>query len=358
MSAAAGGLVSAVRTLVKSGANIRDIDAGGRNAFLIAAAEGRTQVVSYLLTVEKALISDSSKSGNTALHRAAAYGQTDVVEVLLLAGAAIDEKNADGATPLSRASRWGHDDVVLMLLSHGARADIADSAGIFPLEWARLKQHDDVVGMLATVKGASMGSGRLSIPSAPASYESMPHAGSHSLSISPPPPADTPASTAASAFGGAGGAMVPISEEDVDTQQYIVEDDDDVRTNSDGYGGDDGYMLGTPMHAEGWMAKQGQIFKTWKNRWFVLEGRSIFYYVKEGAPKAKGVIHMVEGTDVVIEEKYSKPFCFTISTPSRRHILQAADEDEMAEWVEAIQNNLDCLAAGDEAMDGGIAEED
>ena len=100
------------------------------------------------------------------------------------------------------------------------------------------------------------------------------------------------------------------------------------------------------------MAKQGQIFKTWKNRWFVLDGRTLYYYSKEGAPKARGMIQMVEGTDVIIEERYAKPFCFTICTPSKRYILQAADDDEMAEWVESIQNNLEtCL--WNATLDGG-----
>jgi hypothetical protein len=91
------------------------------------------------------------------------------------------------------------------------------------------------------------------------------------------------------------------------------------------------------------MAKQGHIFRNWKNRWFVLDGRNVFYYAKEGATKARGVIRMVDGTDVIVEERYAKPFCFTIITPSKRFVLQAADEDEMAEWLEAIQNNLECM---------------
>jgi len=60
----------------------------------------------------------------------------------------------------------------------------------------------------------------------------------------------------------------------------------------------------------------------------MLEERNIFYFSKEGSDKPKGVIRMVAGTDVVIEEKYSKPFCFTLVTPKKKFILQAANEDE------------------------------
>ena len=81
----------------------------------------------------------------------------------------------------------------------------------------------------------------------------------------------------------------------------------------------------------------------------MLEERNIFYFSKEGSDKPKGVIRMVAGTDVVIEEKYSKPFCFTLVTPKKKFILQAANEDEMADWIEAIQNNLEnCEDVGDD----------
>ena len=85
----------------------------------------------------------------------------------------------------------------------------------------------------------------------------------------------------------------------------------------------------------------------------MLEERNIFYFSKEGSDKPKGVIRMVAGTDVVIEEKYSKPFCFTLVTPKKKFILQAANEDEMADWIEAIQNNLEnCEDGGDDGFDG------
>ena len=125
----------------------------------------------------------------------------------------------------------------------------------------------------------------------------------------------------------------------------------------------------------------------------MLEERNIFYFSKEGSDKPKGVIRMVAGTDVVIEEKYSKPFCFTLVTPKKKFILQAANEDEcvcaggeertrplahagapadplppppppapalpsllprrMCDWIEAIQNNLEnCEDGGDDGFDG------
>jgi hypothetical protein len=122
----------------------------------------------------------------------------------------------------------------------------------------------------------------------------------------------------------------------------------------------------------------------------VLEERNLLYFSKRDSDKPKGVIRMVAGTDVVIEEKYSKPFCFTLVKPNEKFILQAANEDEcvrkragsaakertrplvrlrhhlpstfppapalpsrrlfrLCDWIEAIQNNLKiCKAGGDD----------
>jgi PH domain/Ankyrin repeat len=307
------------------------------------------------------------------------------VLVLLRAGATsqIDAQNEEGATALSRAARWGHDDVVELLLRHRAKTDIADKSGKRPIDWARLKNHDFCAALLlgqprasvVTLPSSSSAPAVSAVltsapPPAPPATPSAVVTPRKSLAGTPPPLIATPASaSAAAADGGHGGAALghlPSIFEDGDGDgalHYLSEEDEDGGATqgtvgpNNAYGSemDDGnaplpedcYDLGTPLHVEGWMAKQGQIFKTWKNRWFVLDGRRMAYYTKEGAPKPKGVIEMIEGTDVVIEEKYPKPFCFTISTPTKRYILQAADEDEMVEWIEAVMNNLECVAPGD-----------
>ena len=104
--------------------------------------------------------------------------------------------------------------------------------------------------------------------------------------------------------------------------------------------------FGEPMRVEGWMRKHGGTFRPWRNRFFVLEGRTVWYYAKEGLSKskAKGVVRMVKGTEVVVEDSYTKPHCFNINTPSRKYTVQASNDEEMAEWMEALQNNLDVCA--------------
>ena len=108
---------------------------------------------------------------------------------------------------------------------------------------------------------------------------------------------------------------------------------------------------GVVLTVEGWMAKEGHFFRNWKNRWFLLEGRRLLYFAKPAAKKPQGVIHLAKGSDVIVEERYTRPFCFTVLTLTKKFILQAANEEEMAEWIECIQNNLSYAPAEDEAGD-------
>ena len=82
------------------------------------------------------------------------------------------------------------------------------------------------------------------------------------------------------------------------------------------------------------------------------------YYTREGARRAQGVIRLCRGSDVIVEERYPKPFCFTIITPTKKFILQAADENEMIEWLEAIQNNVECCLDEEGPLSSAMSDEE
>ena len=44
-------------------------------------------------------------------------------------------------------------------------------------------------------------------------------------------------------------------------------------------------------------------------------------------------------------------FCFSL-------LMQAANEDEMVEWIEAIQTNLECVPPEDGGQEGGGGDSD
>jgi len=108
--------------------------------------------------------------------------------------------------------------------------------------------------------------------------------------------------------------------------------------------GNTGHKYGQPMRVEGWMRKHGGTFRPWRNRFFMLEGRTVWYFANENSldkAKAKGVMRLVQGSEVLVDDSYTKPYCFNINTPQRKYIVQAANDEEMIEWMEALQNNLD-----------------
>ena len=292
------------------------------------------------------------QSGNTPLHRAAAYGQLSVVRKLIEAGVSVNAVNAEGATPLSRAARWGHADAVAALLEARADPNAADSAGKRPLDWALAKGFADVAALLKSGHAPSGSKEKRGAQPQQQQQQQKWNADGDD--------GDMEAELAGVDDGGPRSASELDESGGRGTGGTIDDGEDGGEGMEDEYVDDDGEgsaPASAPMRVEGWMAKQGHIFRNWKNRWFVLDGRSILYYSKEGATKPRGVIQMVDGSDIIIEERYAKPFCFTIITPAKRFVLQAADEDEMAEWLMAIQNNLECVPAA-EMEDDAAGDDD
>lgn len=91
----------------------------------------------------------SDKFGRTSLHLASSRGDTEIVELLLEAGAKVNDKNKFGWTPLHLASRQGHIEIVQMLLKAGADPGAKNKFGRTPLDYAVKYQHTDIVRMLA-----------------------------------------------------------------------------------------------------------------------------------------------------------------------------------------------------------------
>lgn len=258
------------------------------------------------------------QSGNTGLHRAAAYGHPEVCSALLQAGADIDCVNEEGSTALCRACRWGHADAAIVLLLAGADPCIPDGSGRTPLRWARLKGFSRVEQALLETRPAE--DAQLAATANKDRAQDLRERGAAALEEAED-----------------GGLLEGMEDE-----------------------GETGEEEAEAVRVEGWMAKQGHIIRNWKNRWFILDGRRMFYFAKEGATRPKGVIRLVKGTEVVVEERYNKPYCFTLQTPKKKFILQAANEEEMAEWIDAINTNLEAVAPeeAEAGADADVPEED
>ena len=163
MIAARQGNVDAVRALLAHGADLNATEgAQGQTALMWAVARRHPQVVRVLLEVgaDPHARTESSRrhvllccqkslgktegtvwieqGGFTPLLFAARHGAAASAELLLAAGAPVDDTAAIGTTPLVVAAQYGFNEVAAVLLEKGADPDAA-GAGQAALHWAALR---------------------------------------------------------------------------------------------------------------------------------------------------------------------------------------------------------------------------
>ncbi|XRM36928.1 hypothetical protein ABZX51_000417 [Aspergillus tubingensis] len=141
-AAAAGGHEAIVERLISAGANLQ------RQGGLPNPVESQ---ISHIPLRFRALPSSQRRqSGNhgTALLAAATTGNKRVVEMLVDAGAGIDDVDGIGYTPLHRAAYFGHNTVVAFLIGKGAKVLAKDHRGRTPVHLAAKRGHPATVGYL------------------------------------------------------------------------------------------------------------------------------------------------------------------------------------------------------------------
>jgi len=179
MQAVAAGDVAATKALLAQGAQANAVDRWGTTPLLIAAREGRLEVVRMLIAARAR--PDGAGGAFTPLAAAALRGHTQVVQLLLRAGASVNatglaEMNAleaavrmnrvgaAAALLRARADTSGLDangdsllmvainanmpEMVTLLLQSGMDANQPDANGLTPLYWARYFKNSDLEGRL------------------------------------------------------------------------------------------------------------------------------------------------------------------------------------------------------------------
>ena len=172
MIAARQGNAAAVRSLLAHGADVNAQEGGqGQTALMWAVARGHADVARTLLEAGAYLHARTKPSrrhvllccqeslgktegaewveqgGLTPLLFAARHGDAASVELLIAAGAPIEDTGAAGTTPLVIAAQHGWNEVAAVLLERGADPDAA-GAGHAALHWAALRGDRELAAML------------------------------------------------------------------------------------------------------------------------------------------------------------------------------------------------------------------
>jgi cytohesin len=126
-----------VELLMQSGARVNTVDVFGASAAIVAAREGRLDVLVALIKAGADIngphvISDFSD----ALMRASRRGHVACAEALLAAGADPDTRDKQGRTPLMYSVQDNKMDVLKTLLKYKARIDLRAADGVTAESWA------------------------------------------------------------------------------------------------------------------------------------------------------------------------------------------------------------------------------
>jgi ankyrin repeat protein len=139
--------VAAIERLVKHGVDVNLSTADGKTALMLAAQQGRVDLIRALLDAG-ATINLTNTRGGTALMYAAVVGDPATVKLLLLRGATINTQSSNGWTALMIAAVKGYDELVRLLLARGADPNLRDIYGWTPLMRAAYENRLTVVRAL------------------------------------------------------------------------------------------------------------------------------------------------------------------------------------------------------------------
>ena len=94
----------------------------------------------------------------------------------------------------------------------------------------------------------------------------------------------------------------------------------------------------------GYLHKEGDVWKTWKKRYFVLSSQLLSYYTDREATTPKGHIQL-QGAEVRVSQRSDRKWLFEVfreeaEAEHRVYYLAADSEAERGEWMAAIKYNI------------------
>mmetsp|Transcript_26623 Transcript_26623/g.29675 ORF Transcript_26623/g.29675 Transcript_26623/m.29675 type:complete len:429 (+) Transcript_26623:2072-3358(+) len=96
-----------------------------------------------------------------------------------------------------------------------------------------------------------------------------------------------------------------------------------------------------PADKEGWLTKQGGSWKSWKRRWIVLKGETLFYFKTRKDKDVTGTIELTKDSFTKKDDK--KKYCFAVGTEKRVFFMFPDTQIEQDEWMNTIGQVIDNL---------------
>jgi ankyrin repeat protein len=149
---------SAVRSLIRSGADVNAAQGDGMTALHWASMNGDASTAKMLIVAGARLEAQTRNGNYTPLHLAARAGAPTTVKALADAGANVNAATTSGGTtPLHFAAAQGNSESIVALLDKGARIDArTTSFGDTPLMWAAAYNRANAIDLLVA-RGARIG---------------------------------------------------------------------------------------------------------------------------------------------------------------------------------------------------------
>jgi ankyrin repeat protein len=120
--------------LMASGADANAADRWSKTPLRYALTNYQTEMVAVLDKSQKLYdLIKRDNEGKTALHRAVIDQQPSVIELMLMQGADVNARDGEGCTPLRMAVVFDRHAVAKTLLDHGADANAKDNYGLSAL---------------------------------------------------------------------------------------------------------------------------------------------------------------------------------------------------------------------------------
>ena len=98
-----------------------------------------------------------------------------------------------------------------------------------------------------------------------------------------------------------------------------------------------------PITKSGWLKKQGGSWKSWKKRFFVIDGTKLKYFKNEKDSNPKGVVNLELSSNIKATQvaKYKNKPAFQIQTPSRTYYCVSETSIQRDSWIEALNAVLE-----------------